>query len=69
MSHAHLHLKLGPSKRHPIVLILAVLNIFLYDSSFQLEEDLEESDDDLPGDQEAAQFGWFNDLYILDTSE
>ena len=30
---------------------------------------MEDDDDDgqLPDDQEAAQFGWFNDLYILDT--
>ena len=33
--------------------------------NLQLEE--EDDDDQLPDDQEAAQFGWFNDLYILDT--
>ena len=33
--------------------------------NLQLEED--DDDDQLPDDQEAAQFGWFNDLYILDT--
>jgi len=34
-----------------------------------LQDDDEEYEDEeeLPGDQEGAEFGWFNDLFVFDT--
>lgn len=37
----------------------------------KLEEDDEEESEEIPeaNDQEGAEFGWFNDLFVLDTGE
>ena len=56
--------------------IIFVYVYFLFMLFIQIEEELddEEEDEEVEGipeaqEQEAAEFGWFNDLYVLDTGE